>query len=76
MRGVFLCPPPEIGETGIVKKSNKPFFGALDVPLQWYKALNEGNLAIAGLRLPYDKCAWMPYAEDNSLWAMLCAHAN
>ena len=33
-------------------------------------------MAIGGVRLPYDKRAWMWYAEDESLLAMLCAHVE
>ena len=33
-------------------------------------------MAIVGVQLPYDKCAWMWYAEDESLLAMLCAHLD
>ena len=29
-----------------------------------------------GVRLPYNKCAWMWYADDSSLLAMLCAHLD
>ena len=33
-------------------------------------------MAIGGVRLPYDKCVWMSYAENSSLLAMLCAHVD
>ena len=33
-------------------------------------------MAIGGVRLPYDKRAWMWYAEDDSLLSMLCAHVE
>ena len=75
-RDVCLRPPPEIGEPGMVMKLNKSVYGLVDAPLQWYEALNEGIVAIGGVRLPYDKCAWMWYADDSSLLAMLCAHVD
>ena len=75
-RDVFLRPPPEIGEPGMVTKLNKSVYGLVDAPLQWYEALNEDIVAIGGVRLPYDKCAWMWYADDDSLLAMLCAHVD
>ena len=75
-RDVFLRPPPEIGEPGMVMKLNKSIYGLVDALLQWYEALNEGIVAIGGVRLPYDKCAWMWYADDSSLLAMLCAHVD
>ena len=73
---VSLCPPPEIGEPGMVMKLSKSVYGLVDAPLQWYEALNEGIVAIGGVRLPYDKCAWMWYADDSSLLALLCAHVD
>ena len=33
-------------------------------------------VAIDGVRLLYDNCAWMLYAEDDSLLRMLCAHVD
>ena len=75
-RDVFLRPPPEIGEPGMVMKLNKSVYGLVDAPLQWHEALNEGIVAIGGVRLPYGKCAWMWYADDSSLLAMLCAHVD
>ena len=45
-RDVFLRPPPEIGEPGMVMKLNKSVYGLVDAPLQWYEALNEGIVAI------------------------------
>ena len=60
-RDVFLRPPPEIGEPGMVMKLNKSVYGCVDAPLQWYEALNEGIVAIGGLWLPYDK------SKKNSL---------
>ena len=75
-RDVFLRPPAEIGEPGMVIKLNKSVYGLVDAPLQPSEALNEGIVAIGGVRLPYDKCAWMWYADDSSLLAMLCAHVD
>ena len=75
-RDVFLRPSPEIGEPGMVMKLNKSVYGLVDARLQWYEALNEGIVAIGGVQLPYDKCAWMWYAGDSSLVAMLCAHVD
>ena len=75
-RDVFLRPPPEIGEPGMVMKLNKSVYGLVHAPLQWYEALDEGIVAISGVRLPYDNCAWMWYADDSSLLAMLCAHVD
>ena len=60
----------------MVMKLDKSVYGLVDAPLQWYEALNEGIVAIDGVRLPYDKCAWMWYADDSSLPAMLCAHVD
>ena len=73
-RDVFLRPPPEIGEPGMVMKFKKSVYGLVDAPLQWYEALNEGPVAISVVQLPYEKCVWIWYAEDDSLLAMLCAH--
>ena len=70
-RDVFLRAPPEIGEPGIVMKLQKSFYGLVDAPLQWCEALMEGIVAIVGIRLQYDRCAWMWYAEDDSLLVML-----
>ena len=60
----------------MVMKLNKSVYGLVDVPLQWWVTRNEDIVAIGGVRLPYDKCAWMWYAEDDSLLAMLCAHVD
>ena len=75
-RDVFLRPSPEIGEPGMVMKLNQTVYGLVDAPLQWYEALNEGVVVIGGVRLPYDKYAWMWYAREDSLLAMLCAHVD
>ena len=57
-------------------KLHKSVYGLVDAPLQWYEALNDGIVAIGGVRLSYDKCAWVWHAEDSSLLAMLCAHVD
>ena len=75
-RDVLFRPPPEICEHGMVMKLNKSVYGLVDAPLKWYEALNEGIVAIGGVQLKYDKGAWMWYAEDDSLLAMLCAHVD
>ena len=69
-------PLPEIGELAMVMKFNKSVYGSVDAPLQWYEAPNEGIVAIGGVRLPYDKCVWMWYVEDDFLLAMLCAYVD
>ena len=75
-RDVFLRPPPEIGEPAIVMKLNKRVYGLVDATVQSYEALNEGIVASGGLRLPYDKCTSMWYADNDSLLVMLCAHVD
>ena len=74
--GVFPRPPPKIGEPGVVMKWNKSFYCLVDQALQWYEALNKGIVTICAVRMPYDKCAWIWYADDHSLLAMSCAHLD
>ena len=75
-RDVFLFSLLEIGEPGMVMKLNKSIYGLVDGPLQCSEALNGNIVPIGGVWLPYDKCAWMWYAEDDSLLTMLCAHVE
>ena len=75
-REVFLRPPPEIYEEGVVWKLKRCIYGLKDAPRAWYERVENELQRLGGKRSLFDEAMFLWFDENSSLEGVLVSHVD
>ena len=74
-REVFLQPPTEAEQTGMLWKLRRCIYGLKDAPRAWYKRVEQVLLELGGVLSKYDDALFL-WHEENKLIGILVSHVD
>jgi len=75
-REVFIRPPVEVGETGILWKLEKCVYGLGDASLHWYKKVKECMTKLGGKVSKMEPALFIWHDENGDLSGVLTSHVD
>ena len=75
-RDVFLKPPAEIYEKGVIWKLKRCIYGLKDAPRAWYERVADELQRLGGTRSMYDEAMFLWYDKNMKLEGTLVSHVD
>ena len=74
-RELYLQPPPEVQEPGMIWKLKRCIYGLDDAPRAWYERVEQELVSLGGKSSRYDDAVFLWHGED-SLTGMIVLHVD
>ena len=75
-RDVFLRPPPEMYEEGLVWRLKRCIYGLKDAPRAWYERVEQELRRLGGRRSVFDEAMFLWFDDKLMLIGMLISHVD
>ena len=74
-RDVYVKPPQEVKQEGMIWKLKRCLYGLVDAPRAWYDRVTEEMTRLGGTRSLYDKCMFL-WHKGSTLVGMIITHVD
>ena len=74
-RDVYVRPPREVRQEGMIWKLKRCLYGLVDAPRAWYDRVTEEMTKLGGTRSLYDKCMFL-WHKNSTLVGMIITHVD